>query len=244
MDTSPRHIEVLADKRGVLRNMIADLLFIVLSKFRNDGRVHTVKTATELCIFKDHCFQRCIAGTLSDPKKGTVHAAGTIEPCCRGIADCLVEVIVAMKFNEFARHPCMNHQTVDDTRNRPRDHRSGIVDAISHRIADTDLNRNPVLSHQIHQLQAKRYHKSINVRSGDIFQVAPWTDPDFQAVPDNGKIMPQRLSSCHFQLIENMIIRTAYKNSCLLETDLFDKLKVLFACADPACHFRKLIALL
>ena len=50
------------------------------------------------------------------------------------------------------------------------------------------------------------------------------------------------LSSCHFQFIKNMIIRTAYKNTGLFHTDLFHKFKVFLACTDPTCDLRKLIS--
>ena len=48
---------------------------------------------------------------------------------------------MSVKFDQFAWDTCMNHQTVNDSRNRSRDHRTGKIHSVSHRITNTDFYR-------------------------------------------------------------------------------------------------------
>ena len=54
--------------------------------------------------------------------------------------------------------------------------------------------------------------------------------------------MLHRLFTCHFHLIKNMIIGTAYQDTGLSHTHITDKLEVLLICTDPAGNLRELIA--
>ena len=136
----------------------------------------------------------------------------------------------------------MHHKSVDDARDRPRDHRTGIVHAIPHRIAHPDLDRDPVFIHQLHQFQAERDHEAVNVRPGDVLQVASRAHARLHAFPYNGQIVLHGLPAGHFQFIEYMVIRTAHQNAGLFEADLPDQFEVLLAGADPARHLREFIA--
>ena len=67
-------------------------------------------------------------------------------------------------------------QTVDDTRHASRDHGTREVNAITHSIAGTDLDRDLIFIHQFHKFYTERDDKAVNIRSCDIFQVATRTD--------------------------------------------------------------------
>ena len=145
--------------------------------------------------------------------------------------------------------PCMGHtgmrvDRVDDALHTPRDDRTGIVHAISHRVAGAHHNREVVLCRQLHQLLAERHDIPVDIRPRDIFQMTPHADAFLETVPHDGQIMFHRLAPRHPELQENVIIRTAHKNTRLLHADLLHQLEVLLARADPRSHLRELIAAL
>ena len=224
--------------------MVADLFLIVLSEFRDHCRVHSVESASELCILEYHCFQRSIACTLSDAEQRAVHTARPVQPGCSRIVDSLIKIIVSVEFDQFARHTCVRHQSINNARNGSRYHCPGEIHSKSHCITDTDLHRNLIFFHQLHQFNTERDHKAIDVRTGDVFKMTSRTHSCLHALADHRQIMVQSLLSRHFQFIKNVIIRAAHKNSRLFKPDILYKLKILFARADPAGHLRELIAFL
>ena len=147
-----------------------------------------------------------------------------------------------MPFNQFRRNPCMRGKSIDNSRNTSRNHCTREIHAVSHSIAGAHLNWNLVLIHQLHQFQAERNYKTVYIRSGDVLQVAPWTDAGLQTITDYTQIQIHDLTTRHLHLIENMIIRTADKNSCLTKTNILYQLEILLAGADPCRHLRKLVA--
>ena len=136
----------------------------------------------------------------------------------------------------------MDHNTVNNTRYRTRNHSARIVNAVSHRVTAAHFNRNLVLLLQLHQLQAERDHISVYIRARDIFKVASWADADLQALFYDAQIMLHCLTACHLHLIKNVVIRAAYENTGFLHTDVAHEFKVLLISADPACDLRKLIS--
>ena len=74
--------------------------------------------------------------------------------------------------------------------------------------------------------------------------MTPGADAGLQTLPYNGEIVLHGLPSRHFQLIENMVVRAAHKDTRLLHADLLHQLKILLAGPDPARDLRKLVALL
>ena len=126
-----------------------------------------------------------------------------------------------MPLNQFRRYTGMCGQTVNDTRYASRNNSTREVNAISHRIAGTHFDRNLVFIHQFHQFHTKRNHKSVNIRSCDIFQMTTWADTCLQTFTDDTQIMIHGLTSGHFHFIENMVIGTADQDTCLTQSDVF-----------------------
>ena len=149
-----------------------------------------------------------------------------------------------MELKQLARHSRMSHDPVDDAGDRPGDHRARIIHTVSHGVTDSDLDRDLVLVHQLHQLQTEWNDKAIDIGACDIFKVASRTYPYIQAFADDREVMLERLLSCHFQLVKDMIVRTAHQDPGLFQPDLLDKLKILSARPDPARHLGELISLL
>ena len=177
--------------------MISDLFLIIICKLCDNCCIHPIQCATKLCIFEHHRFQWCITGTLSDSKKWTVHTARTIKPCCRWIADCLIEIIMSVKFDQFAWNTGMYSESIDDSRNRSWYYSSRIVDPVSHGITDTDLDRNLILIHQFHKFQTEWNDESIDVGTCDIFQMTSRADSCLKTFSYDRQIMFHCLTSCH-----------------------------------------------
>ena len=76
-------------------------------------------------------------------------------------------------------------QTVDDTRHTSRNHGTREVDTISHGVTGTNLDRNLIFIHQLHQLHTEWDDKTVNIGSCDILQVTAWADTSLQALTDD-----------------------------------------------------------
>ena len=242
MDPGAGHIEVLPDKGRTLRNVVADLLFIILRKLRDDGGIHTVQIPLQLGVLEYHGLQGRVAGPFSDAEQRGVHAGAAVQPGRGGIGDGLVKIIVAVPLQQGVGNARMGVQGVDDAGNASGDNGPGIVHAVAHGIAGADLDRDLIFLHQLHQLHAEGNHIAVDIGPGDVLQMASGADPLLQAVADNAQVMLHRLPSCHLQLHENMIIGAADQNAGLLHADLLHQAEILLARPDPAGHLRKPIA--
>ena len=242
MDTCPRDIEVLTHKRRSLRNVITDLLLIIIRKVRDRCRVHSVQITAKLRIFENHRLGRRISGPLTDSEQRAVYAAAAIEPCGRRIDHRLIEIIVTVPFQLLARNPRMRMNGIDNSGNRARDNRTVVIHAIAHGITGTNLDRNSILPLQLHQLQAKWHNIAIDIRSCNILQMAAGTDPLLQTITNHGKIMLHGLLAGHLQFQENMIIRAGDQNSGFLHPHLMNKTEIIMTCTNPAGNLRELIS--
>ena len=222
--------------------MVIQFFFIILRKFCDDRGVHAIQRSTQLRILKYHCLKRCISGTLTDSKQCAVDAGRAIQPCSRRVVDCLIEIIVSVEFDQFARHTGMCGKSVNDARDTSRYHGTWEIHAISHRVTDTHLDRDLILIHQFHEFQTERDHKTIDIRTRDVLQMAAWADPGLQTFTDDTQVQVHNFASRHLHLIENMIIRAADQDTGLTQSEIFYQLEILFARADPACNFRELIS--
>ena len=135
----------------------------------------------------------------------------------------------------------MGHNTIDNSWNRTWNYSTRIVDSVTHGVTATYFDRNGILFHQFCEFQTEWNYITVDVRAGNIFQMASWADSGLQTFPDDTEIMFHRLFSGHFHFIKNMIIGTADKNSGFFQTDIFYQFKVFFACTNPAGYFREFV---
>ena len=138
----------------------------------------------------------------------------------------------------------MHHQTINNTRHGTRNHGTREIYTIPHGITGTNFDRNTIFCPQLHQLKTKWDDKTVNIRTGNIFQMASRCNSCLQTLSYYIQIMLHCLSTCHFHLIENVIIRTADQNTGLADTDFLYQLEILLAGTNPCRTFRKLIATL
>jgi len=136
----------------------------------------------------------------------------------------------------------MGMNRINNARHTSGNNGSRIIYPISHGIAGTDFNRNLIFLHELHQFETEGNHIAVNIRPGDILQMASGADSFLQAFPDHTQIMLHGLTSGHFQLHEDMIIGTAYQNTCFFHANFLNQLEILFAGTDPTGHFRELVA--
>ena len=146
-----------------------------------------------------------------------------------------------MPLDQLRRNAGMGGQSVNNTWHAPRNHGTREIHAVSHSIARADLDRDLVLIHQLHQLHTERNDKPVNIRPRNVLQVAARADSCLEALADHAQIQIHDLPSGHLHLIKNMIIRAAYQNTGLSESDVLHQLEILFACTDPARNLRELV---
>ena len=73
-----------------------------------------------------------------------------------------------------------------------------------------------------------RNDKSIEIRPCDIFQMTSGFNTGFYALLDDAHIMVHCLFSGHLKLVENMVIRTADKNTRFFQANFLNQFKILF----------------
>ena len=109
----------------------------------------------------------------------------------------------------------MDHKTVNDARDGTRDHGSGVVDAIAHRIAGADLDRNTILVSQLHEFQTEWNDIAVNIRARDILKMAARADSHLQAFLYDAEIVLHSLTAAHVHFIINVVVGAGDQNTCL-----------------------------
>ena len=207
----------------------------------SDGcRIHTVECSLELCVFEYHRLSRNVAGPLSYSEDRAVDRAAAVKPCSCCIDNSLIEVIVSVPFKHLARYACILLETVDYTCNRPRHCNARIRNTESHRITEPYLGRHSrLIGHFLHR-PYERYYESVEVRSGNILEMTSRHDPGFKSIIYYRQIVFHCLLSCHSELVEDVIVRTACQDACLLDTHLLDYFEVFLLRTDPCRDLREL----
>ena len=118
VDAGAGHIEVAPDERRAFRNVVADLLLVVLGEVRDDGRVHPVQRALELRVLEDHGLERRVAGPLADAEQRGVDAAAAVQPGRRGVVDRAVKVVVPVPLEIRVRDAGVRVKRVNDAGHR------------------------------------------------------------------------------------------------------------------------------
>ena len=95
-------VEVFPDKRRHRRNIIIGFFGNIIGYFGNDRRVHAIEGALKRSIFKNHRFQRDIAGSFADAEQRAVNGGSAVKPGGRSICHTLIEIVVAMPFYHIA----------------------------------------------------------------------------------------------------------------------------------------------
>ena len=118
-----------------------------------------------------------------------------------------------------------------------RERRSGIGNAVAHRVAATYLDRNARLVHKLFERGSERHHEAVIIRSRDILEMATGTHAYLERLFDDAQIFVHRLTAGKVHLLENMVVGATYENARFLESHFFDEAEILLGSAYPARHF-------
>ena len=196
VDAGTRYVEISANERCSFGNLISQFFFVVFGDFCDNSRVHTIQCATNLCIFHNHGFQWCVAGTFPNAQQRAVNRRSAIEPSGGSVYNSFVEVVVSMPFNEFAGELTEVVDTIDDTGNAARQCSTRIRNAIAHGVTETDFYGNLIFFHKVTQFLCKGNNEAVEIGSGNVFKVAAGTNTHVQSSFYHFQITVHCLFSC------------------------------------------------
>jgi len=241
MNARPRGGKVLADKRRHGRDLVAKVRLVKACDLGDILGAHPIQSPAQRRILKHHRLERCVARAFPDAEQGAIRCRDAIQPCCTGVDYSLAKVVVAVPFQEVAREACVMPQAVGDARHAAGQRDARVADAEPQGVAGADFDRDAALVGELFQLQGEGHHKAVKVRTCDVLQMHARLDTDRQGILNDAQKLFHRLSTGHLEFVENVIVRATGKDARLLNTHIFDELKVLLGGTNPARYFWILI---
>ena len=193
VDACAGDVEVSADERRSRRYFIADFVLKIACDLGDHRQLHSVCRSAQRSIFHYHCLKRAVSGALTDAEKRAVDARGAVQPCGGGVCYDLIKIVVTVPLEHFARCSRIVHKSVYDSGNAARQRRAGVRYAVAHRVAGAYFYRNSRLLAEPVQLGCKRNYKAVEVRAGDILEVAVWVYSAVQYALDYSEILVESL---------------------------------------------------
>ena len=234
----PRDVELGADEGVVGGDLEVHLAPEVVGDLRDHRRVDPVVFAVKLDVLEDKALDGRVSRALADAHQGPVGAAAAIEPGRRGVDQGLVEIVVAVPLEQVPGDARILDEGPDDLVHAPGQGRAGIGDPVAHGVAEADLDVDAALLAQLHQLDGKGDHEAVDVRPGEILEMAPGDDPRLEDGPHHVEIHLHGLLARDAQLEEDVVVGHRGEDARLLETHLLDEGDVLLHGADPAGDLR------
>ena len=213
MHAGAGRIEVASDERSARRNGIAHLFFKVVGYIRDDGYVHTVGGTAQGSVLYNHGFQGAVTRAFAYAQKGAVDGGAAVKPCCGGVGDHLVKVVVSVPFELGAGHLGVILQTRDYAGHGARQSNAGVTYTVTESVAGADFYGNTRFARKFHKFDGERHHKAVEVGAGDVLEMAARHDALGQRVLYDAQILVCRLTAGKVHFFENVVIRTAYQNT-------------------------------
>ena len=242
VDAGAGGVELAAHEGRHHRDVIADLVVEIPGDVGDGGGVHAVQAAAQAGVLHHHGLQRDVAGALADAQQRAVHRAGAVQPRRGGVGHGLVEVVVAVPLQHLAGHVGIVLQAVDDAGHAAGQGHLGIRHAIAHRVAGANLHGNARVLAHLHQLVHEGHHEAVEVRPGDVLQVAAGHDPGLKGVRDGLQVVFHALLAAHLHLLEDVVVAAGHQNARLADAQVLHQLEVLPGGADPGGDLREAIA--
>ena len=242
MDPGPRGIELRADERVVRRNGGLDGGAEVLSDFADDASVHAVLRPPQRDVLHHRGFQRRIAGALPEPEHRCVEGGDAVEPGRGGVHVDLVEVVMPVPLQELGRVAQLADKRVHEPGNASRQDRARVRHPVAHGVAEPDFHGNPALIAKLQQLLGKRQAKAVDVRPGDVFQVAPDPDPLGQRLLYDAEVFVHGFSPGRFELQKDVVIRGGGEDAGFPDSQVLHNSKVRCVCPDPPRDLGEIMA--
>ena len=216
MNTCPGHIEGRTYKGCHRWDLIADVLLEEVRNLRDHRGIHAIQRAPQGRVLKHHGFQRHISGPLTNTQQGAVNRAGAVQPGRGGIGNRLVEIIMAVPLQAFAGHIGIVLQAVDNTGNTAGHGSFRIGNAVAHGVAGPDLHRNTGLPAQLLQFIDKGNHKTVEIGTGNILQMAAGNNAGIEGILHRTKVIIHALRAGHLHFLEDVIVRAGNQDTGFL----------------------------
>ena len=239
VDAGAGHVEVAAHEGGHHRNVVANLLVEVVGDLSDHGGVHAVEGATQRGVLHHHGLQRDVARALADAQQRAVHRGSAVEPGRRGVRHRLVEVVVAVPLQHLAGHVGVLLQAVDDARHAPGQCHLAVRHAVAHGVAGPDLDGNPRVHAHLLKLIDKGHHEAVEIRAGDVLQVAAGHHARLEGVRHGGEVVIHGLLAGHLHLFEDVVVAAGHQDARLLDAQVPHQLEVLPAGPNPGGDLRE-----
>ena len=147
---------------------------------------------------------------------------------------------MAVPLEILALHAGIMLQAVDNAGDAARQRDLGVRHAVAHCVAGPDAHRDPRLIRKLHQLIDKGHHKAVEVRPRHILQVAARHDAGLKRVLHGRKVHLHGFPAGLFQFLEDVIVAAGDQNAGLPDAQIFDRLEIFPAGADPGGDLREL----
>ena len=181
VDAGAGGVEVLAHEGIAGRDVIVQLPLEVLGDLGDHPGVDAVGAALEGDVLDEHAFDGGVAGALAEAEQGAVHRGAAVEPGGGAVDHDLVEVVVAVPFQQVAGDAGVVDHGPHQLGHAPGQGGAGIGHPVAHGVAQPDLDVDAALLAQLHQLDGKGHAEAVDVRPGDVLQMAAGLDAHSRA---------------------------------------------------------------
>ena len=129
-----------------------------------------------------------------------------MQPCGDGVDVNFMEIVMTMPFKLLRRDAELLVEGLREFRDAARQDGAGEREAVSHRVAEADLDRDAGLLRQLHQFFRERQDEAVDVRAGDVFKMAAGDDAVGEGLLHSAKVVVHDFATCLLEFQEDMIV--------------------------------------
>ena len=130
-------------------------------------------------------------------------------------------------------------QAVDNACHASGKRRLGEGNAVAHGITGANLHRHPRFPAQPLQFVDEGHHEAVEIRPGDVLQVAAGNDAGIEGFLHRGKVIVHGLFSRHLHFLEDVVVRAGDQNAGFLDAQVMHQLEVFLCRPNPAGDLRE-----
>jgi hypothetical protein len=134
-----------------------------------------------------------------------------------------VKVVVAVPFQELPGDSRVIDEGPDELVHAPGQGGAGIGHPVAHGVAEPDLDIDARFLPELHQFDGEGDTETVDVRPGDVFEVAPRLDPRVEVGLHDAQVAVHGLSPRLIELQEDVVIRHGGQDSRLLRPACFTR---------------------
>ena len=129
--------------------------------------------------------------------------------------------------SRLARDAGILDKGADQLVHAPGQGRAGEGHAVTHRVAEPDLDVDAAFLPQLHQFNGKGDAEAVDIGPGHILEMAAGNDPRIEDGTDDPQILVQRLLSRLVQLQKDMVVRNGGQDPGFRQARLLDQRNIL-----------------